>query len=253
MLAYLYEITYGPTVWRYTSHEVDRVVGVDTYTSAIISNSALQATQELKQQQIELQVARDFPPAVQLFRNGYPAGHVWVVMKAQTDNGTPIAYFSGRIRSCAWSESEASLTCAPITDILQRDGLRVAFQPGCNHTLFDGKCGLNKDLFKVSGTIANVTEGGARIATMAVNTFPLQHFRGGWLEAGGQRRLVIWHEANVVKLLAPIDGLAIGDPVDVYVGCDGAKATCRDKFANVRRYGGFPFIPITNPFETGIY
>lgn len=253
MINYLYEITYGATTWLHTSNEDQVVIGAATYTPAIITNSEPNATQELRQQQIELLVPRDFAPAVQLFRNGYPAGAVWIVMKVQVDGGVPLAYFSGRIRSCIWAESEASMTCSPITDVLQRTGLRVAFQPGCNNTLYDGKCGVNKALHMVSGTLGGTTEGGAQISTMAVNGSPLQHFRGGWLEAGGQRRLVIWHEADSVKLLSPIAGLVIGGPVSVYAGCDGLKTTCKDKYANVRKFGGFPWIPIVNPFETGIF
>lgn len=43
-------------------------------------------------------------------------------------------------------------------------------------------------------------------------------------------------------LQMPYD-IAIGDKARVYRGCDKSRATCRDIFANARRFGGYPDVP----------
>ena len=35
----------------------------------------------------------------------------------------------------------------------------------------------------------------------------------------------------------------LGDTFEVVVGCDRSFATCRDRFANVENFGGFPHMP----------
>jgi len=45
---------------------------------------------------------------------------------------------------------------------------------------------------------------------------------------------------------------AIGDAVTLYPGCDRLYTTCRDKFANVPNFFGFPFIPRDDPFRTAM-
>ena len=51
----------------------------------------------------------------------------------------------------------------------------------------------------------------------------------------------------------------MGSTVVVLAGCDHSVTTCDTKFntpedtqSNVINYGGFPFVPGKNPFETGL-
>lgn len=45
-----------------------------------------------------------------------------------------------------------------------------------------------------------------------------------------------------------IAGMTVGSSVEVYAGCPREIVTCSAKFANKQRYGGFPQLPIANPF-----
>ena len=51
------------------------------------------------------------------------------------------------------------------------------------------------------------------------------------------------HHASVVEA-----GLKAGDAFEAYPGCDHTLATCAAKFGNQLNYGGFPYIPVKNPF-----
>lgn len=51
----------------------------------------------------------------------------------------------------------------------------------------------------------------------------------------------------VLFLKMPFD-IQVGDKATIYRGCDKSRDTCRDIFANVRNFGGFPDIPGQNIF-----
>lgn len=70
---------------------------------------------------------------------------------------------------------------------------------------------------------------------------------------GGYRRSIVSHVGAVLRLDAPLlVSLPAGTRATVLAGCDKALTTCETKFGNVPRYGGYPFIPLKNPFESGI-
>lgn len=43
--------------------------------------------------------------------------------------------------------------------------------------------------------------------------------------------------------------IAEGTKLKAYAGCDKTNRTCSKKFGNILNFGGFPFIPIDNPFS----
>jgi hypothetical protein len=51
-----------------------------------------------------------------------------------------------------------------------------------------------------------------------------------------------------VTILSAINGLKAGDIVEVYAGCARDLDTCLNKFNNTINFGGFPYIPLNNPF-----
>ena len=51
-----------------------------------------------------------------------------------------------------------------------------------------------------------------------------------------------------IRVLQPFRNLEVNDTVQVYARCDRTRATCAAKFNNQLRHGGFPEIPILNPF-----
>jgi len=70
----------------------------------------------------------------------------------------------------------------------------------------------------------------------------------------GEKRAVyatdISGDANTIRILQPFRSQAVNDTVIVYAGCDRTRSTCSRKFNNHLNHGGFPDIPILNPFTT---
>lgn len=70
---------------------------------------------------------------------------------------------------------------------------------------------------------------------------------------GGFRRHVTSHVGQELHLSAPLLApLSLPARVSVWAGCDMSPETCTSKFNNFSRFGGYPYIPIKNAFESGI-
>lgn len=61
--------------------------------------------------------------------------------------------------------------------------------------------------------------------------------------ASGRRGDIVAAETGLVRLRMAIDGLAVGDRVELEEGCDGRLATCAGRFANAVNFRGEPFVP----------
>jgi hypothetical protein len=141
--------------------------------------------------------------------------------------------------------------------------------------------------FREDGAVASVSEDGMVVTVPEAANKPDGWFAQGYLTAGGQyteqsgqadhiprsavadrpiapgmqvyagyRRAIVSHQGSTLRLATPMPpgryNLAELARVTLFAGCDGALATCKNKFSNVPRYGGYPYIPIKNPFEVGM-
>jgi uncharacterized phage protein (TIGR02218 family) len=128
------------------------------------------------------------------------------------------------------------------------------FQHACDAALGDARCGVDLEDpdFKGTGSVVALT--GDRSFTAS----GLGGFAAGWFTLGrltwtsgpnadrvaeiashevaaGERRLTL--------LEAPVRPIAVGHDFVVRAGCDKRLETCRDRFANVANFRGFPHIP----------
>jgi len=65
----------------------------------------------------------------------------------------------------------------------------------------------------------------------------------------GVRRSIVAHSGANLTLTRPVPEFAVGSQIRLYPGCDHTKGTCNTKFNNLDNFGGFPWIPIRNPFD----
>jgi uncharacterized phage protein (TIGR02218 family) len=128
------------------------------------------------------------------------------------------------------------------------------FQHACDAELGDARCGVDLDdpAFQASGLVTAVT--GDRSFTAS----GLGIFAAGWFTLGrltwtsgpnaGRVAEVASHdvaagERRLALLEAPVRPIAVGHGFTVRAGCDRRLETCRDRFANVPNFRGFPHIP----------
>lgn len=246
--AALFRFQHGYSVWTYTSADAAITTAGGTFLPYAITGTPPEATAELQRTGVTITVPRDCEVA-QLFQAGSPGSTVAVTIQL-VDRDAPdtvLAAWGGRVRSVEWGESVAELSCDSWISALKRTGLRSQFQAVCNHLLYSPKCGVAKAGFAVTGTLTAVS--GQVISAAAFATKPDGWFAGGFVEFGGFKRMVIAHTGADLTLLWAIPGLAVDDVVTAYAGCDKLQATCASKFSNAARFGGYPFIPVKNPFQ----
>ena len=133
-------------------------------------------------------------------------------------------------------------------------GMRVTRT--CQHQLFDVNCGLKRERFAKTATIVAML--GCRCA-LDIELSP-DWVRDGELRHAltGERVSIVEAEPNpgergaVLVLQAVPYNAKVGDSVEIAPGCDRRVETCRDRFNNVRAFGGFPFLPTKLPFEESL-
>lgn len=128
------------------------------------------------------------------------------------------------------------------------------FQYACDADLGDARCGVDLTTAgnRAAGAVLTVT------ANRLFTASGLGHVTSGWLTRGlltwtsgansGQAIELRRHSltASIATLelwQAASQPIASGDTFSVTAGCDKQLATCRDKFANVVNFRGFPHMP----------
>ncbi len=56
----------------------------------------------------------------------------------------------------------------------------------------------------------------------------------------------------ILQTYQPLPVTAVGDAVTLIAGDQKTVAVCRDRFANVNHFGGFPRLPERNPLIQGV-
>ncbi len=118
----------------------------------------------------------------------------------------------------------------------------------CPRVLYDAGCQVVRADFAIEAVVTHVNS-----TTITIDA--LGGKADGWADFGdfehlpsGERMTIVSQVGLVIVIEASIYGIVVGDHVVVSPGCDHQIDTgCRDKFDNVRNYGGQPALPTTNP------
>jgi uncharacterized phage protein (TIGR02218 family) len=244
-----YRFTHALSVYTFCSGDEDIAYNTETYRSIQVERPEIEISDEQARVQLEITIPRDNPVPL-LFVAGPPGAVVGLtVFRKHRDDAEVVTVWKGRVSAVEWSGLTAKLTCEPIFSALTRPMLRAMYQRMCRHALYDEGCTINRETFVDTATLASVT--GDQVV-LATSSRASGWFTGGYIQrANGQRRMVRNHVGLTLTLLSPVPGLAPGEAVFVYAGCDHSQATCASKFSNADNYGGFPYIPSKNPFGGG--
>ena len=183
-----------------------------------------------------------------------------------TDPAQRLLQFRGTIGELQRNGASFTAELRGLTEALNRPLGRI-FQKPCTAVLGDAACRVDLSAPDHSLTLPVATVEGARIVRLTgAGTPPEGWFRRGRLlvldgdatglhgtikcdsPKGSQREIELWE-----PLRAPV---APGDSIRLQAGCDKRFATCRDKFANLVNFQGFPDLPgddwrITDPALSG--
>lgn len=247
----LYDFARGSLHWRYTSSDQAVTFNTSTYDSALIKRGAIEATQELARSPVTLSTPRDFAVA-DMFRIAPPTDVITLtITRYHAGDGEGVVVWMGRVLNVEWAGGEATIHCEPVVTSLNRNGLRRLYQRQCPHVLYSPACGVDATARRVVAAVDSVVGIVLQISELSAQADG--YYSGGFVEwetVSGifERRFITQHIGVSITLNQPFDGITIGTTVRVYPGCDHTTSTCNGKFANLPNYGGFPYIPIKNPF-----
>ncbi|MEM9049145.1 MAG: DUF2163 domain-containing protein [Pseudomonadota bacterium] len=170
-----------------------------------------------------------------------------------TDPSLRQLLFSGEIGEITRGNSGFEAELRGLNATLNRPVGRVYLRD-CDAVFGDSRCKLDPRDPRFLGT-AEILEvdGLNRIRVSGLEGFAESWFARGraeWLSGQNQglvgqlRRDTVKDGHRWLELWeSPPGAPAVGDRLDVTAGCDKRAATCRDKFANLMNFGGFPHMP----------
>ncbi len=249
-----YKFTGSFLSYYYTSAELDVTIDGQAYTAVLIKRRGIDTgTQEDSNLGLEIDVPYDLalvtdyafqvaPPnlSVEILRyhEGTDPASDWVVI------------WKGEVTSFS-TEGHRTKILVPSVFSLALSGEipSVYYQNMCNHVLYDARCKLVSSSYQQDTTITAV---GTDTITVAADGFADNVLQAGEIvdTTKGERRLIVDNVSDVLTINFPFTNAEVGDSVSLFVGCDHSFTTCGTKFSNTLNYGGCPYIPSDNPFET---
>ena len=251
----LLEIQYGEDdsqIVRTTSGDRDVTVAGKLYQAFTTSRDSFDDEGNPDDaKQLTIKVPRDHPFILAFDQGEFP-GMVAVRIKRLHLNDPDLGTFnmwSGRLVGVSFEPPWMSLGCEKIATSLSRTGCRIRYMRQCPHTLYMPRCWVDKQAFKATSTVLNLSANKAEVTMSWLLSQQPGYYVGGILKLGGASRFIIAQNGYKLTLSRPLLTLAANAKVDIYPGCDRLAATCNSKFNNLDNYGGFDYIPPKGPFE----
>ena len=265
----LYRFVEGEQVWTLTSADADEVYnagfGNETYISTTVGRNEVESKNELSRANLEVSFDIDNTMARRWMRQIVDDVVTLAIFRKDLETGNVVIVWKGRLASVKPDAAAITLVFESIFTSLRRSGLRKKYQRTCPHVLYGRGCLLNKEDFAHTGKMIGISTDGLVIQVPEAASFADGYFTAGMIEApDGTLRFVTNHTGAFLTLIRPVDSLGEafassgygvnyggfygGVAVRFFPGCDRSKEICKNKFDNLPNYGGFPFIPLKNPF-----
>lgn len=263
--AWLYEFSVDRagvvTSYRYTNYERDLDAEGQLWAAEPIQHTEIRRTVRLDKDETAIQ-SRTAPWAEEFLPGRFLPRVRVRILEGMIEEGEAVEVaprWTGEITQVSWDGPVVQATARGPYAVFDHQVPRMVLQPGCNHALFDARCGLSRGAW----TIPAVAIGSGAGIEVPLSGWPVpvpsgfgtaDWFALGYLVVGGDRFLIlrstsIQAEIITVTLNRRVEWSS-GQQVSVVPGCDGGAATCQEKFDNFSRFGGFPFSPTKNPAFT---
>lgn len=256
----LYEFVTGGGTYRYTS-AADTVVisGVPYAQQAGLSRSSIEDAGDIYKSALTVTAPEDFP--VSLLFEVYPPSDVVTlkVQRVQLADLTDVkAIWLGRILNVGWQPGRSTLTLESLFSSLKHPGLRRIYSRSCPYLVYGPECKADVLAFQELAPLNAMSVDRFSISSATFAGHPNGYYTGGKLsfDAGGgivAKRGIRAHVGDTITMTHPIAELTAGSSVTINPGCDHTAATCKSRFNNKLRYGGFEYVPKINPYTNSVF
>ncbi|MDF4819804.1 phage BR0599 family protein [Vibrio parahaemolyticus] len=241
--------TSGDKVWNVTSRAQPYLAsdGI-TYLSEPLSADRIISKGSADESAFNIQCAPDFG-LVKLFGSGIPAEQIHVeVLREDEVTKERLTLFRAHVLAIQFSSTQVTIACNTIMNATAKNLLSSSYRAQCNHTLFDGKCGLIESEWRDEVTVSAINGNGMILQIDSAREDG--YLANGLLTFGYYKRMITEHIQGQIRVLGAVDGLKVGDKVFVTKGCNKSYAGCTE-FSNEARFWGFPHVPNSNLFVNG--
>lgn len=249
----LYEFIRGGVMfYRYTNADRDINLSGVRWMAHAISDSGLSAGSG---NGLEITVPASNGLAL-LFRGLPPSQPVLIRVYRLHAGDSSVMLKTVWVGTVSEVKREAIDRCKLLTNSLAstftRVGLRLTFSRACPHALYDHNCRVNATSFALYGMAIVALDGASITVNLPAGTEP-ERFSGGyveWVTEGvTERRGLRAQAGHRLNLFGGSAGLAVGQTVTLYPGCDHTIALCNSRFSNHLNFGGVPHMPGKSPFQ----
>lgn len=252
----LYTFTVGAVIYRYTSAEDTVTYSAQDYLPRLIDRTSPTLTsKEGGKRQLELTLPKD-DVVSQRYISVLAATPLQIeIVRFHRDDTGPngITVWRGRVVAAKFEQQATVCRLYSVSSesALSRPIPGRKYQGLCNHVLYDGICQIDKDSWKYTGNVS--AESGRTITVDGLSAKGASWAVGGTVEFGDEEfRLIVGQSGDVLTLQMEFPFSLTGSDVSVFAGCNHSFAQCYLKFNNAVNFGGFPFVPTRNPFNTGL-
>lgn len=251
----LYHINIDPVQQFYfTSADHPITYLGNTYVPTTITRGDMVQREDMNRQNLTLKIPFDNPMPEIYFKEVPDVVAIVTMYRFEEDQSTSepnvLVYWKGRIAGFKANGQEVTFDCESVFTSMRRTGNRAMYSVQCRHALYGTSCGVDKAEYAITGTVTSIN--GIEV-TLTLTDPPEelsgQYFVGGMMEYNGLFRFITNQGTGFVRLWREMPDLEVGNTVTVYPGCDRSLSTCKNKFSNVINYGGFPWLPKSNPFS----
>ena len=248
--AELYELKFPTTTYRYTSYYKDIEYNYHLYEAVPMKRSRIEhnlnlfADKELEVVSRPTKALREYVANMTLLKV------ILTLTRLDLETGQTKVIFKGMGKGVSLKDDYISILFSPISSVFSYSIPKFLYQPLCNNILFDRNCGLGKDAWKIVTTVMVQDDGS--LYSNDFSSKPDGWFIGGFVRYQNEYRLITNHQGSYIWIQAPFSDDIDNKEVEVFPGCDGSPATCRDKFNNLDNFNGFPYIPNKNPVIWGV-
>lgn len=252
----IYAFTLDTTVYRYTSDPTSVTFGGQTYEPVALKRDTITLGQQERKRilSITAPLSNDF---VQKYIGVPPSQRAQLVISRLQRDASPmtkIDIYVGSVQEVEFPDvGVAKINVQSVESVGSRNIPRYTYMGMCNHTLYDGNCGVNPLAHRFQSTITLIAENVITVSGLSASGL---NCTGGYIKLLGQSeyRVVLAQASNNLTLLVPLpETTAAGTQVECFRGCNHlVGGDCAGTFDNVLRFGGFPFVPSRNIFTQGL-
>lgn len=242
----LYRFDESGIITTFTSGSKEVPYNGEIYTPVSMGRKDIISSKELSKASVKVSITLNNEVA-QRWVSTVIDENILLIIYEKLGNNIPTVIWRGRLVTVKPDTKHINLIFESVFTSLRIPGLRKRFQRSCPYVLYGKGCNLDKANFAVNGAITETNGLILTIPEAALNEDGF--YSGGVIEdSGGKTRFITNHVGDQITLVRELIGLSLSSDIILHPGCDRIIETCDVKFSNSDNFGGFPFIPIKNPF-----